>query len=68
MHQFTPNGCVATSDLISALQNDHGEWAKAVLSQCFSMPDDIKKLLLSGEAEWQVPNEKTLIIILPGSQ
>ena len=68
MPQFTPDGCVVTPDLISALLVNKGAWAHAVLGQCFHMPDKIRKLLLSGEAEWQIPNKKTLIIILPESQ
>ena len=68
MQEFTPNGCIATPSLISALLENKGAWADAVLGQCFHMPNKIRRLLLSGEAEWQIPNEKTLIITLPESQ
>ena len=68
MPQFTPNGCIATPSLISALIKENNGWSKAVLGQCFCIPADIQKRLLSGELEWQTPNEKTLIITLPESQ
>jgi len=66
--QFTPNGCVATPNLIVALIKDNGNWARAVLGQCFGVPKTIQDELLSGAAEWQTPNEKTLIITLVESQ
>lgn len=68
MPQFTPNGCVATPSLIRFLQTENGPWARAILGQCFSMPDHVQKLLLSGAVEWQIPNEKTLTINLVESQ
>ena len=63
MSQFTPNGCVVTPALLVALIKDNGPWAKAVLGQCLGMPDEIQQSLLSGEVKWQIPNERTLIII-----
>ena len=68
MSQFTPNGCSATPSLIVALIKDNGSWAKAVLGQCFGMPAEIQKQLLSGAVTWQTPNERTLIITPAESQ
>ena len=64
MSQFTPNGCVATPTLLNSLIKNNNGWANSVLGQCFHVPDELQKALLSGEAEWQTPNEQTLIITL----
>ena len=68
MLQFTPSGCVVTPSLIAALVKDNGSWADAVLGQCFAMPPKIRKALLSGAAEWTIPNEKVLTITLAESR
>ncbi len=59
---FTSSSCVVTPGLITALQQDNGAWASAVLSQAFSMPPQVQQDLLSGAAKWQIPNTRTLII------
>ena len=62
MPQFTPNGCVATPSLIAFVIKDNSRWSRAVLGQCFCVPVNLQDQLLSGAAEWQTPNERTLII------
>jgi hypothetical protein len=66
--EFTAIGGVATPSLISALMNDKGRWAEAVFGQCWGIPDHMIEQILSGAAECQIKNAKTLIIILPESQ
>jgi hypothetical protein len=66
--QYAPNGCVITPTLIDALIKDNGRWARAVLGQCLRVPVPIQDQLLSGEAEWLIQNEQTLIVTLPESQ
>jgi len=68
MPHFTPYGAVASSSLIIALIKDNGQWADDVLAQCFAVPADLRKALLSGAATWQTPNSRTLIIIPAESQ
>ena len=68
MTEFTANGGVATPSLISALMKDNGRWARAVLGQSWGIPDRTIDAVLSGDAECQVKNKRTLIIILPESQ
>ncbi len=66
--EFFAHGGVATPALIAAIQQDKGPWAHAVLGQSWGMPENYRNALLNGDAEWQIPNEKTLIIILAESQ
>ena len=65
---FYTHGFVASESLITALLNNNGAWAHAVLGQGFHVPDHYKEALLKGEAEWQTPNKTTLIITLAESQ
>ena len=58
MKEFFAHGGVATPSLIAAIKNDKGPWAHAVLGQVWGMPDNYIDALLSGAAEWQIPNEK----------
>ena len=62
--EFFAHGGVATPSLITALKNDNSSWAHAVLGQVWAMPADFRNALLSGDAEWQIPNRQTLIITL----
>ena len=65
--EFTPKGGVVTASLLVALIKDNGSWADAVLTQCYAMPVAIRIALLSGAAQWTIPNETTLAITLPES-
>jgi hypothetical protein len=68
MTEFTSNGGVATPSLISALMKDKGRWARAVLGQQWGIPEYMVDAMFAGDAECQIKNKKTLIIILAESQ
>lgn len=62
MREFHANGAVASEALIRALQRDKDRWANSVLSQCFGVPREYREALLTGKAEWKIPNTYTIII------
>lgn len=62
MRDFHANGAVASEALVLALIKNNNGWARAVLSQCFSVPKEYAEALLAGEAEWQIPNMSTITI------
>ena len=62
------HGGVATPALFAALQDNNGPWARSVLAQMWSMPDQIITAVLSGEAEWQIESRNTIIITLAESR
>lgn len=68
MTEFTAIGGVATPSLISALKANNGGWARAVLGQCWGVPSDMIDAFLSGDAECQIKNNRTLVITRQGSQ
>jgi hypothetical protein len=64
MREFHAHGAQATPDLIRALIKHNDGWARAVLSQCFSVPKEYAEALLAGEAEWTV-NSPWILCINP---
>jgi hypothetical protein len=65
--EYYAHGAHASPELVSALIQDKGPWAHAVLSQCFSVPILVRQALFDGEAKWTVPNFRTIVINLPES-
>ncbi len=60
--EYYAHGAHASPELMAALLKDKGPWAHAVLSQCFSVPELVRVALFKGEAEWTVPNFRTIVI------
>lgn len=61
MRVFYPHASVASESLVLALIQNNNGWARAVLSQCYSMPAEYAEALLAGEAEWKVENNTIII-------
>lgn len=61
MRVFYPHASVASEALVLTLIKNNDRWARAVLSQCFSMPSEYAEALLAGEAEWKVENNTIII-------
>jgi hypothetical protein len=66
--EYYAHGAHASPELVAALIKDKGPWADAVLSQCFCVPKMVRQALFNGEAEWTVPNFRTIVISLPESR